>query len=79
MAISDWYYAPGMYYPFWNVSVENDCAMNIESDTDMGDLTVGEFHRMFPRARKVTQEQVDQGLAKLRQRRPGVTYPDHTT
>lgn len=46
--MSDWYYVPGMEYPFWNVSIENDCAMNVEADTDMGNLTVDEFTSFFP-------------------------------
>ncbi|WP_232783626.1 hypothetical protein [Mycobacteroides franklinii] len=61
-----------MEYPFWNVSVENDCAMNVEADTDMGNLTVDEFRRMFPRSRKVTQEQVHQGLEKMRRIRAAI-------
>ncbi|WP_457149761.1 hypothetical protein [Mycobacteroides abscessus] len=71
--MSDWYYVPGMEYPFWNVSIENDCAMNVEADTDMANLTVDEFTSFFPRARKITREQVHQGLEKMRQIRAAIS------
>ena len=54
--MSKWY-APGMYYPYWQVG--EHVANNADTDTDMGDLSVDEFHRYFPHAFEISDEQYD--------------------
>jgi len=51
-----YYYVSGMAEPFWAVS-ENR-AVNLDSDTDMGDLSIDEFTEWFlPHARRISQAQ----------------------
>ena len=65
-----WWFVPGMYYPVWILS--GDTAHNAEADTDMGDLSVDEFHNHFPTARQLDQTTAERfldRLPKLRQRK----------
>jgi hypothetical protein len=62
-----YYFVPGMMYPLWCVDGRGDFH-NLEADTDMGDLSPGEFTEMFGAyARRVTREQVDKYLAGKRE------------
>jgi len=51
-----YYLVPGMAEPFW--AVHKDKAVNLDAETDMGDLTVEEFNEWFlPRAQRISQAQ----------------------
>jgi hypothetical protein len=52
-----YWHVPGMMYPFWVVN--KNIAHNLDADTDMGDLSVKEFHLYFPHARTATLEEVE--------------------
>jgi hypothetical protein len=55
MSDTTFYYVPGMMYPYWAVTADN--AVNLDSDTDMGDLDTKEFTEHFmPRAKRIPKE-----------------------
>jgi hypothetical protein len=56
MSDTTYYFVPGMADPFW--AVTSNRAVNLASETDMGDLTVEEFTAWFmPIARRISQAQ----------------------
>lgn len=59
----EYWYAPGMYNPYWWVTVEEDgtvrVAGNSAADTDMGNLYGEEFHKFFPNAFQISEEQYE--------------------
>jgi len=66
--MSDYFYVPGMMYPFWvtyraeNYPKEGESVLvahNLDADTDMGDLYGPEFAEMFPTAMPITAEQAN--------------------
>ncbi|AEK09471.1 hypothetical protein LITTLEE_89 [Mycobacterium phage LittleE] len=63
-----YFYVPGMMYPYWIVSEEEDwprpgdattVAMNSAASTDMGNLYGDEFSQFFPHAVEITKEQYE--------------------
>lgn len=55
--MDNYWFVPGMYYPYWSVG-EHMCH-NLDADTDMGDLSIQEFHLYFPNARQATAQEVE--------------------
>lgn len=61
-----YWYAPGMAEPYWGLYTTDLggkavlCAHNLAADTDMGDLYGEEFHKFFPNAFEISEEQIGQ-------------------
>jgi hypothetical protein len=52
-----YWFVPGMMYAYW--AVGEHTARNLDADTDMGDLSVKEFHLYFPNAWTASLEEVE--------------------